>query len=127
MSRLLLDTQTIIWWDSASANLGEIARGLILGADSVYVSAVSEWELAIKSSLGKIAVRRSILDATLAAGFEPLPVTFEHARNVRSLNPIHNDPFDRLLVSVASVEALTLVSSDLILERYPVTFLDASR
>ena len=122
-----MDTQTILWWDDASPELGENAKSAIQTASSVYVSAVSEWELAIKSSLGKIKFSRSILDATLEAGFEPLDITFHHARATLSLKPIHNGPFDRLLVAVASVEGLTLVSSDTILSRYPVNFLHAGR
>lgn len=125
MNRLLLDAHTILWWDTASPALGENARKAIRNAGSVYVSAASEWELAIKAGLGKIALRRSILDAALDAGFEPLPVRFEHAQAVRSLKPIHRDPFDRLLVAVTLVEGLTLVSSDSVMAQYPIRVIEA--
>lgn len=125
MKRLLLDSNTMIWWDDASKELGGTARALIQNAESVYVSAASEWELSIKAALSKITLRRSILEATVAAGFEPLPVSFAHAQAVRVLKSIHRDPFDRLLVAVAMVEGLTLVSSDLILAEYGVPVIDA--
>lgn len=125
MSRLLLDAHTLIWWDSASRSLGANARKAIQNADAVLVSAASEWELAIKAGIGKVRLRRSILEAATDAGFEPLPVSFHHAQAVRTLKPIHKDPFDRLLVAVALVEGLTLVSADTLLARYPITFIDA--
>jgi PIN domain nuclease of toxin-antitoxin system len=127
VTRLLLDAQAVVWWDSASPSLGTEAAKAIRSASAVYVSAVSEWELCIKAALGRVALRRSILDATRDAGFEPLAITFDHVQAVRPLKPIHRDPFDRLLVAVAIVEGLTLVSSDPVLARYPVRVLDARR
>ncbi len=127
MSRLLLDTQTVVWWDLASKALGERAKAAIRAADTVYVSAGSEWELAIKAGLGKVQLRRTILEATLDAGFELLPISFHHAQAVRTLKPIHRDPFDQLLVATAMVEGLTLVSSDARLAQYPIPVIDARR
>jgi PIN domain nuclease of toxin-antitoxin system len=125
MKRLLLDSNTIVWWDDGSDELGAAARKIVQDAESVYVSAASEWELTIKAALRRMVLRRSILDATIAAGFEPLPVSFQHAQTVRGLAPIHRDPFDRLLVAVAMVEGLTLVSSDPVLSEYPISVIDA--
>lgn len=125
MSRLLLDAHTVVWWDSDSPALGEKARSAIERASSVYVSAASEWELAIKAQLGKVTLRRTLLEAARDAGFELLAITFEHVQAVRRLKPIHKDPFDRLLVAVALTEELTLVSSNPILERYPIRVIEA--
>ena len=125
MSRLLLDAHAVVWWDNASPALGENAKNAIRNASSVYVSAASEWELAIKAALGKIVFRRSLLEAALEAGFEPLAISFQHAQTVRLLKPIHKDPFDRLLVAVALVEGLTLVSSDPLLAQYPISVIAA--
>jgi PIN domain nuclease of toxin-antitoxin system len=108
-----------------SPELGEIARRAIRDASQVCVSAATEWELVIKAALGKVTLHRSILEATLDAGFEPLPVTFQHAQSVRLLKPIHRDPFDRLLVATAITEGLTLVSSDSLLSKYPAPIIDA--
>ena len=35
------------------------------------------------------------------------------------LPPIHGDPFDRLLVAQAQIEAITLLTADGIVGRYP--------
>ena len=91
------------------------------------MSAASEWELAIKAALGKIVLKRSLLDAVLDAGFAPIAISFEHAQSVRNLRAIHKDPFDRLLVAVALVEGLALVSSDAILAQYPINVIDSRR
>lgn len=108
--RLLLDTHTLIWWDNGSLPKHVTAR--IQAADDVYVSAVSAWEIAIKSGLGKLAVRGTVADAIQDYGFSPLPVTIDHADAVRSLPPHHRDPFDRLLAVQARLEELTLVTKD---------------
>jgi PIN domain nuclease of toxin-antitoxin system len=107
---LLLDTHAFIWWDENRLPAG-VTR-LIQEADAVYVSAVSAWEIAIKSALGKIAVRGTVAAAVDDYGFSPLPVTIEHADAVRALPAHHKDPFDRLLVAQARIEGLTLVSHD---------------
>lgn len=125
MSRLLLDTHVVLWWDEGSRALGENAKRAIQNANWVCVSAASEWELAIKTAMGKAKLRRSIMEAAVDAGFEALPISFEHARAVRSLKPIHKDPFDRLLVAIALVEGLSLVSADTFLHRYPIAVVDA--
>ena len=125
MTRLLLDAHTVVWWDSDSNALGEKARRVIQSASSVYVSAVSEWELATKAALAKVTLRRTLLEAARDAGFEPLAITFEHAQAVRRLKPVHTNPFDRLLVAMALTEELTLVSSDPILARYPIRVIEA--
>jgi PIN domain nuclease of toxin-antitoxin system len=124
---LLLDAHAILWWDDDSPALGQTARETIHAADAVFVSAASEWELAIKAALGRVRLRRTILEATLDSGFEPLAVSFQHVQGIRSLKPIHEDPFDRLLVSVALTEDLALVSSDPFLARYPIQVIDARR
>ena len=127
MKRLLLDAQTLLWWDMGSPALGKNARRIIENADAVHVSAASEWELAIKAALGRLVLPRSILEAVMDAGFEPLAISFEHAQFVRNLRAIHKDPFDRLLVAVALVEGLALVTSDEVLAQYPVNVIDSRR
>ncbi len=125
MTRLLLDTQVIVWWDRGSRSLGKKASDAITNADEVYVSAASEWEVAIKAALGKIRYQRSLLEAVMDAGFKGLGVSFEHARTVRKLPLIHRDPFDRILLATSSVEGLTFVTADSELGQYPVEIVDA--
>ena len=60
-------------------------------------------------------LRRGLLDN----GYQELPVTSEHAVAVDGLPPIHNDPFDRILIAQSIVEGITLLTADDLVARYP--------
>jgi PIN domain nuclease of toxin-antitoxin system len=122
--RLLLDTHVLIWWD-AGEGLSEDAVDAIREADQVYVSAVTGWEIAIKTSLGRLETTRNVVDAVTESGFEELPVRLTHALAIESLPWHHRDPFDRMLVAQAREEGLVLVSRDEIIPQYDVRLLRA--
>lgn len=69
---------------------------MIQAADVVFVSAVTAWEIAIKSALGKVVARGTVEAAVADYGFSSLPISIRHADAVRTLAPHHRDPFDRL-------------------------------
>jgi PIN domain nuclease of toxin-antitoxin system len=117
---LLLDTHVVIWWALNSRALQADARQAISAADRVLVSAASAWEIAIKTALGRIRLKDPLSVVVRRSGFEPLPVTFDHAERLSALPPHHTDPFDRLLLVQALVEGLTLVSHDRVLDGYAV-------
>ena len=109
--RLLLDTHVLIWWDEG-ARLSREARSAIKNAEQVYVSAVSGWEIDIKTALGRLRPLRSVAEAIEESGFEELPVRLRHTSALTALPLHHRDPFDRMLVAQAKVDGLTLVSRD---------------
>jgi PIN domain nuclease of toxin-antitoxin system len=121
---LLLDTHVLIWWDEGRRLAAE-ARRAIADADSVYVSAASAWEVAIKTGLGRLRPTRTVEQAVDESGFLELPVTFRHAERVGKLPPHHRDPFDRLLIAQADVEDLTLVTRDAVFARYGAAVIGA--
>ena len=121
---VLLDTHVLIWWDEGR-RIAAAARQAIEEADSVYVSAVSAWEVAIKTGLRRLRPTRTVEEAASDSGFLELPVTFRHAERVTRLPPHHRDPFDRMLVAQAAVEELTLVTRDPVFARYGVALIDA--
>ena len=53
-------------------------------------------------------------------GLRPLPVTIEHAVAAGMLPPIHADPWDRLLVAQARLEAIPMLTADRLIQRYEV-------
>jgi PIN domain nuclease of toxin-antitoxin system len=109
--RVLLDTHVLIWWD-AGARLSAAAMKAIRTADDVFVSSASAWELAIKSSLGKISGTRTVAAAAAASAFTELPILFRHAEAAACLPSHHRDPFDRMLIAQAQVEGLVVISRD---------------
>jgi PIN domain nuclease of toxin-antitoxin system len=127
VTRLLLDTEALIWWDENSPALGGNARAAIENAEAVYVSAATAWEIAIKTAIGKLRTSRRTTDAVTEGGFDQLPISFEHAEAVRDLPAHHKDPFDRLIVATARVEGLTVLSSDAALQHYDVPLIDARK
>ena len=116
--RLLLDTHTLIWWDDDQ--LPRRVTAAIQAADAVFVSAVTAWEIAIKSALGKLVARGTVETVVADYGFSPLPVSIHHADAVRHLAPHHRDPFDRLLIAQAGSEDLTIVTRDPVFKLYDV-------
>jgi PIN domain nuclease of toxin-antitoxin system len=121
--KLLLDTQVLLWAAGLPERLSRPARRLLEDPSSELLSsAASLWEITIKNSLGREdftvdprVLRRALLDN----GYTELPVTSQHAVSIDGLPPLHKDPFDRLLLSQALCEGVTLVTADHRLAKYP--------
>jgi PIN domain nuclease of toxin-antitoxin system len=106
----------LIWWDTGE--LPAVVARRIAEAETVFVSAVVAWEIAIKSSLGRMVAKAPVEVVLDDYGFRELPVLIRHADRVRTLPPHHRDPFDRLLVAQALVDDLVIVSADRLLRKY---------
>lgn len=110
---MLIDTHVALWLLDDSADLGPRARGTLLAAPALHVSAASLWEIAIKSGLGKLAVPDDLPARMEQAGLQWLPVTPSHVWISRLLTGLpHRDPFDLLLCAQALEERLPLVTAD---------------
>lgn len=121
---LLLDTHVFLWLAAGELKLAARAREHIADPqNSVYVSAVTAWEIAIKRGLGKLEAPTDIKPVLESLRFRELPVTIEHAQAVEKLPGIHSDPFDRLLIAQAAVERLHLVTRDAAVKRYDIRIL----
>jgi len=88
-------------------------------------SSVSAWELAIKSSLGKVSgIPFGVLGAEIEAlGWNELGFSVRHASAVAGLPFHHHDPFDRALIAQCLVENLTFVTVARVAPLYPVKVL----
>lgn len=121
--KLLLDTQILLWAAGQSERLSAAARRLLSNPkNELLFSAASLWEIAIKRSLGREDFRvepRLLRRGLLDNGYSELPVTSEHAVGIDSLPTLHKDPFDRILMSQAIIEGMTLLTADAQLARYP--------
>jgi PIN domain nuclease of toxin-antitoxin system len=126
--KLLLDTHVLIWLVEGTDNLSQAARQAIENEDnSLHLSIASLWEMTIKTSLGKLQLKipldRIMESYIIPSGIEILPIHFDHLLVLRDLPLHHRDPFDRLLISQAQSEELTLVSSDGFFGGYSVQIL----
>lgn len=120
MKRLLLDTNVVVWLllgqrDAVSKRAREALEG---ESSRISVSAVSVWEIAIKRSLGKLAIEGRWAHALRNLDLDPMPMTAEHAERVERLPWHHRDPFDRLLIAQAMLEEHALVSADARMSSY---------
>lgn len=127
---ILLDTHVLIWWVEKNPRLGPRAKKTLLSPETrPLVSAASIWEMAIKAASGRLDLADPLefwvprLENDW--GVRPLAINFEHATAVRHLPPLHNDPFDRMLVAQAQCEGLTLVTADPLITAYDVRTIDA--
>ncbi len=113
---LLLDTHALLWWLAGDERLSAHARSAIEGASRVHVSAVSVWEIAIKTQLGKLP-QGELLLAELPTvlerqGFVSLPIEARDGHMAGLLPSHHRDPFDRMLAAQSLRLGLPLVSND---------------
>jgi PIN domain nuclease of toxin-antitoxin system len=129
--RVLLDTQCWLWMTSTPERFSVAARTIVERREhELYLSAASAWEIAIKHSIGKLQLPEppaayvpARIDAT---GVRALSIEHAHALRVSTLPPHHRDPFDRLLIAQAQLEALTILTSDPMFDAYDVATLPAA-
>ena len=123
--RLLLDTHVVLWQLEGTRTVGPGTQEAIERASELYFSVVSFAEIGVKASIGKLVVPADLHEQVLLSGMRILGLGAAHALAVADLPLHHRDPFDRLLVSQARLERLTLVSADRRFADYDVALLDA--
>ena len=120
----LLDTCALLWLTSDPRKLPSQVRAVLSAPGAqVCVSAVSAWELGLKTVKGKLALPKPLADWFPAVcrryALEEIPVTSALAIHAVELPPLHSDPFDRLLIATAQARSLTLLTPDSVIHRYP--------
>ncbi|WP_424973040.1 type II toxin-antitoxin system VapC family toxin [Dinoroseobacter sp. S76] len=112
----LLDTHLLIWAalreDMMSAKADRIVKD---PANTLWFSAVSIWEVAIKRGLGRpdFTLDPGPLRAGLLAnGYQEMSMDGRHCLGLGTLPPLHGDPFDRMLVLQATAEGMILLTAD---------------
>jgi PIN domain nuclease of toxin-antitoxin system len=79
------------------------------------------WEVLLKNRKGKLDIgdpRAWWPDALDKLAATPLPLRSDHISEIHNLQPIHNDPFDRVLIAQAIVEDLAVVTTDSYIPKY---------
>ena len=126
--KLLLDTCSFIWFLADSPQLSAKARAAILDpANSVYLSAVSAWEIGRKYAKGDLELpgrpESLIPQVRTDSGILSLPLSEEEAISAEKLPLLHKDPFDRMIIAQALVQGMVVVTPDRAFEPYPVRLL----
>jgi PIN domain nuclease of toxin-antitoxin system len=125
--RLLLDTHVFLWLNTEPERLGGYLPVVEDERNDLLLSAASSWEIAIKYGLGRLPLPEPpttyVPERIRVLGAESLPIAHSHALAVAALEPLHRDPFDRLLVAQAELLGLTILTADAIVAGYPVNAL----
>jgi PIN domain nuclease of toxin-antitoxin system len=121
----LIDTHTLLWWASNDSRLSARVLELLAEQDNaVFCSAVSVWEVSIKSAKGKLQIPMHPVQffAKLLEyyNFSTLPILLSHAACLYDLPHLHSDPFDRLLIAQAKEEQLTIITDDSAIKDYDI-------
>lgn len=122
--KLLLDTHAFLWLVAGDRRLSPTARRVLAAPKAQpLLSLASVWELAIKSSLGRLTLPEPLdtyLAKKLSTNLRLLSVDLSHVVAVERLPFHHQDPFDRLLVAQALSERLPIVMRDREIRKYGV-------
>jgi PIN domain nuclease of toxin-antitoxin system len=81
------------------------------------------WEITIKNQIGKLTLGLSLEELFEYADrnrIEIIQISYEHLLTLSKLPIHHNDPFDRIIISQAIAENLTLVSKDKGFKKYKI-------
>ena len=114
--KYLLDTHIILWAAVDVKKLSRKAKKLLENPDNIlYFSPVSLWEISIKNAKHPDQMpitSERVKELALRMGLIELPVRSRHGVDIAKLPDIHNDPFDRMLITQARSDGLNLISHD---------------
>ncbi|MBY0476073.1 MAG: type II toxin-antitoxin system VapC family toxin [Chitinophagaceae bacterium] len=120
---ILLDTHSMIWFINGENIPSKSKLAIQDTSNNCYISIASLWEIAIKLSINKLEMNIAFdqVEAFIIENkINLLPVTVSHLKQLQKLALIHLDPFDRIIISQALANHLTIVSKDQIFKQYNV-------
>jgi PIN domain nuclease of toxin-antitoxin system len=118
--RLLLDTHIALWEMQGEWRPSAAVATVLENATELRLSVVSFIEVGIKMSIGKLRLARDMRDYAGELGMQILGLTPEHGLGVAELPLHHRDPLDRLVISQARHERLTVLTADRRFTKYDV-------
>jgi PIN domain nuclease of toxin-antitoxin system len=124
--RFLIDTHVFLWFLAGDTRLNKKVRGLITASENeIWLSIASLWEIAIKTSIGKLALSKpfaELIPQQLTDNdITVMPISLEDLNIIVNLPLHHRDPFDRLLTAQAINRGMPLISDDGNFAAYPIT------
>lgn len=119
----LMDTHTLLWYLRNSQEISKKSLEIINSEPTIFVSIASLWEIAIKNSIGKLQINESISKIEQLCNEKDisiLSIKSKHLDLLHTLEKIHNDPFDRLIICQAKSENLCIITRDSVILSYEV-------
>ena len=127
MKRYMLDTHTLIWLVESSSKVSKTIRDELKSSNTaVFLSSASLWEIAIKLNISKLQLKlpfAKLLSDLQNTDITILHIEHEYLLGLSSLPLIHKDPFDRLIISTALAEGLTIITADANIQKYNVSWI----
>ena len=112
----LLDTHALLWFLEGNPNLSKKAKNEILNVkNACYLSIVSLWEIAIKLKISKLKLEiefQELAELLFKNNINVIQISFDHIVELLALEDHHGDPFDKIIISQAIFEKLTVLSKD---------------
>ena len=115
----LVDTHCLIWFQENNSRLPKKIKELMEDkSNSIYLSQINLFEIAIKQKIGKHisgkADAREVYDAAILDDFIFLAINNHHIYSYQRIPLLeeHRDPFDRLLIATAYEENLIILTND---------------
>jgi PIN domain nuclease of toxin-antitoxin system len=108
----LIDTHILLWLLMGDKRLSTTFKDLLTDSQNIKLfSKASLWEIAVKTSIGKLDIPAP-LDLLVPKEIAILDIVVPHFIAVQKLPFHHKDPFDRLLIAQALTEDLHFMSDD---------------
>ena len=120
----LLDTHFVIWAITDTQKISRDIQNIIADPEhTILVSAVSFWEVSLKSAIGKLKLAGvtpiDLPTHCVAMGFELIDLSAEESCSYHQLTAEHHkDPFDRMLIWQAIRNGYVLISVDKNVKKY---------
>ena len=122
--RYLADTHIALWLIAEPSRLSQKALAMMENPENEwFLSAASVWEVALKHAKHPVAIpltAREFHDDCIRSGLKDLPVTLAHIYQAGALSVegVHGDPFDRMILAQARHDGLMLVTHDSAFSQY---------
>jgi PIN domain nuclease of toxin-antitoxin system len=114
--RIIIDTEAFLHWIADDPRLSEHARETIENTDNeLFLSGASAMEMATKIRLKQLILNNPLSFVTEQMHLnmiKPLPVDISHGLYVSKLPNFHQDPYDRIILAQATLESMSILTSD---------------
>ena len=120
----LIDTHALIWYFENSSNIPKKIENIIDdNKNKKFICSTTLWEIAIKTSISKLDMKLSLNELISEINnceLTVLQIENKYLNYIVKLPFIHKDPFDRLLISIALADDLTIITADENIQKYNV-------